>query len=288
MTSLELRPSVDVQRQRFGILVRQARTTAGLTQTAIGGQLGWHQSDINDIEHGRRGTKKVDLERIVDALDIDPVTAAHMRVLSQRETPPCLRSDSRLTSLTSLSAIVEREFVQMFNWSGERIALLLQSEHYMLAQFHTAGAATVTAPIAQRQALQEIFTSDPNRNFEFLLSESALDRLEASVHPAITLDQIDHMLDLMRRYPSIKIRLVPYKSAADVDPGYTMLRFSDAVSLTYSDSVAGLVPNPHDHLPLHEQSREALQFLARSPAETAEAFSARRRRISGARPAQLI
>jgi transcriptional regulator with XRE-family HTH domain len=266
-------PSVTTQRKRLGNFVRRARIDKGLTQTALGDLIGCKQSKINKIEAGNCGTRTEDLERIVDELGIDPHTAEQMTALNARSTPPRVRSDGRAATPAWFSPIIERErdATEMFSWTGERIPGLLQSEHYMLAQFQATGRPDVTALVAERMGRQRIFENNPQSRYEFLLSESALERAVRSLKPATALDQLDHMLSLMKNHPSVRIHVVPYRAAAYVDPDYTILRFAeDSLNFAYSEYVSDLVEVKGDDLRKYDESQDALRFLALSTDETTQ------------------
>ncbi|MEC3978060.1 helix-turn-helix domain-containing protein [Amycolatopsis sp. H20-H5] len=275
MTSLVLQPSVATQRKRLGMLVRQARKDMGITQVALGGMIGCRQSKINKIEGGQCGLKPSDLESIVASLDIDPVTAAQMRVLNIRDTPQRVRSDGRVATPPWFVPILdeEREVTEMFSWTGERIPGLLQSEYYMLAQFQAAGAADVATPIVERISRQQIFDSNSDGRYEFLISEAALNRMMESLIGAIALDQLYYMLDLMKDHPSVRVRMVPYGAAAYVDPDYTILRFADHNrDFAYMESISGLVLAKGQDLQKYEDSCDALRYLALSVSDTKQRF----------------
>ncbi|MCU1685132.1 MAG: family transcriptional regulator [Amycolatopsis sp.] len=276
--------SVATQRKSLGILVRQARTRYDITQAALGALIGCKQSKVNKIETGKCGTKSADLDNIVVALAIDPATAAQMRALNVRSTPARARSEERAATPSWFFAVIERErdATEMFSWTGERIPGLLQSEYYMLTQFHASGASNVTALVSQRSARQRIFANNPAGHYEFLLSEGAVDRMVRSLKPATALDQLDHILNLMKRYPCISIRVVPYSAAPYVDPDFTILRFAeDTLDFAYTESVTGLTTTAGAELHKYDEAQDALRYLALPVDATADLFTEHARRLGG-------
>jgi hypothetical protein len=77
------------------------------------------------------------------------------------------------------------------------------------------------APIAALRAQHEIFSANPDGTYEFLVSESALDRLEHGTSPTVALDQLAYMVTLMERYPSVSVRVVRYAAARRLDSAPT-------------------------------------------------------------------
>jgi transcriptional regulator with XRE-family HTH domain len=263
--------SVTTQRKRLGRLVREARGVKGLTQAALGDLIGCKQAKINKIETGSAGTKPADLESIVRVLEIDQATAVGMRTLNEASTPQRVRSARRASTPEWFRGIIdlEADATAMFSWTGERIPGLLQSELYMLTQFQVVRSDDVTDPVSERLGRQKVFERYPGREYHFILSESALDRLVKSLRPMTAFDQIEHMIKLVERHPSVEIRIVAYDAASYVDPDYTILRFPDeSMDFAHSEYIANIAKMKGDELQSCVESWEALSQVALTPDET--------------------
>jgi transcriptional regulator with XRE-family HTH domain len=263
--------SVTTQRKRLGRLVHDARTSKGLTQAALGELIGCKQAKVNKIEGGSAGTKPADLDSIVEVLEIDPSTAARMRTLNEASMPQRVRSARRASTPEWFRGIIdlEADATEMFSWTGERIPGLLQSDFYMLTQFQMVRSDDVTDPVVERSSRQKIFERNPGREYHFILSESALDRLVRSLNPMTALDQIEHMIELAEKHSSLDIRVIPYTAASYLDPDYTILRFPDeGMDFAHAEYVTNIVKMKGDELQICVESWEALSQLALSPGDT--------------------
>ena len=58
--------------ERFGRLLRQRRTAAGLTQESLAAKAGVSRASVVNIERGRQGVSLSTLYQLADALDCQP------------------------------------------------------------------------------------------------------------------------------------------------------------------------------------------------------------------------
>jgi transcriptional regulator with XRE-family HTH domain len=56
----------------FGLRVRAARTSLGLSQERLGHGAGLHPTYISSVERGERNVSLVNIVRIASALELDP------------------------------------------------------------------------------------------------------------------------------------------------------------------------------------------------------------------------
>ncbi|MEC3977771.1 Scr1 family TA system antitoxin-like transcriptional regulator [Amycolatopsis sp. H20-H5] len=168
----------------------------------------------------------------------------------------------------------------VFSWTGEHFPLPLQSELYLRARLDVPDAAA-SALLDRRRALYEIVGGNPGGRYEFVISESAVERLECSVSPAVASEQFRHLLALMDRYPAVGIRLLPFTAAVSVDRGFTILYFHGAErNLAYPESCHDLVLRDPRALRACEQSRARMSRGALSVADTRLVLTDRHRRLA--------
>ncbi|WP_326946898.1 DUF5753 domain-containing protein [Amycolatopsis sp. NBC_01307] len=122
---------------------------------------------------------------------------------------------------------------------------LLQAESYMIAQCIEDGTEDIADAVSARTGRTiRAFTENPDCRYEFLISESAVDRLARceTVNKYVAIDQLKHLLNLMERYSNIDVRVVPYAQRLHVGPDFTIMEFAaPEPALGYSDLLRTLV-----------------------------------------------
>ncbi|MBN6036859.1 Scr1 family TA system antitoxin-like transcriptional regulator [Amycolatopsis sp. 195334CR] len=271
--------SVRARRRRIGSLLRAARKAAGVTQVEVKGVLACSQSTVTKIENGTTTISAENLGELIDFLDVDQVTAAELRRLNEVNSVSRLRPGRRRAGPAWFGDVPELELraSEIRSWTGERIPGVLQSEQYMLAQFQAAGCANVPDLIAARKDRQRIFDREGRR--EFLLSESALDRLCATATPLMALDEVQHLLKT-GELAGVRIRIVPYGRGLYLEPDFTILGFPDEPDQVYVEYVSGkLLLHKKNDVTEHQRAWAALDGRAATAAESARFLVALRDRL---------
>jgi transcriptional regulator with XRE-family HTH domain len=224
--------TVTSRRRQLGNELRRARTAAGLTQQEAATLLGCGQGKINKIESGAVGVKLADLKQLLESYGVSKAEADMLTDLArtggtQRGHWSGYRSavPHWFRTFTDL----EPAAAEILSWHGERIPGPLQSEQYMLKQFSEARATDVTDLIRNRLERKQIFDQKRPPYYRFILGEAALRRMPGGPSPAVTLDQVEHLLELERAYPRTFIHVLPFDTRlAYVPNDFTIMRFSDA------------------------------------------------------------
>src|SRR2546428_12457655 len=96
-------------------------------------------------------------------------------------------------------------------WHSERIPGPLQSEPYLLRQFHTdiTRDFDIIELIRLRRARARIFTMEHPPSYAVVLSESALRRMPGG-RTDLVIDQIQHLLDLSRRCDQLSLHILTF------------------------------------------------------------------------------
>jgi transcriptional regulator with XRE-family HTH domain len=235
--------TVTSRRRQLGNEIRRARLAAGMTQQDVAALLECGQGKINKIEAGAVAVKLSDLKQMLDAFgtskaEVDMMTEL-VRASSQRGQWSGYRSavPHWFRTFTDLEPAAS----EILSWHGERIPGPLQAEHYMLTQFSEARATDVTSLVRNRLERKQVFDLKRPPYYRFILGEAAFHRIPGGPDPAVALDQVEHLLDLERRYPRTFIHVLPFDVKLSFVPNdFTIMRFSAATKdLVFVEHAAG-------------------------------------------------
>ncbi|GAB2754371.1 helix-turn-helix domain-containing protein [Amycolatopsis magusensis] len=267
--------SVRMRRRRLGARIKTARRAARVTQVQVMGVLGCSQSTVTKIENGSTTISAANLDRLIDFLGVDGETADWMR---QHNTGARARPVRRAgPAWFGDYPELEQRASDIRSWTGERIPGVLQSEQYMVAQFEAAGCPNVDELVEARKDRQRVFDRDGRR--EFLLSESALDRLRGWPDPAMVLDEVQHLLKC-GDMPEVGVRILRYSATLYPELDFTMLRLPDEEELVYVEYPSGKqLLNQEKHLEQYRNSWAQLDELALSREDSARFLIALREQL---------
>jgi transcriptional regulator with XRE-family HTH domain len=222
--------TVTSRRRQLGNEIRRARKAAGMTQQEVGDLLGCGQGKINKIESGSVSVKLADLDRMLLAFKTSPAETELMldlaRTGGQRgqwsgyrsAVPQWFRTFSDLEPAAS----------EICGWHGERMPGPLQSEHYMLKQFTEAQVLDVTALVRNRLERKKVFDLPRPPYYRFILGEAAFRRMPGGASPVVALDQVQHLIDLIRTYTRLFVNVLPFSARLSYVPNdFTIVRFAD-------------------------------------------------------------
>ncbi|MDT8913248.1 helix-turn-helix transcriptional regulator [Amycolatopsis sp. PS_44_ISF1] len=239
-------PSVETQQRELGTMISAARKRLGLTQAEFGRRVGYTQANISKLENAHLGLQREQLDAFIKALKVSDAEAAVMRRLNASASTSGIWSGRRLVATPPwfrdiLAAEQEADTVR--SWTGERISGQLQCESYMLTLFNTAGRRDIDDAVYERGQRARVFARHPKREYEFLLSESALLQLTRTrkLDPYILLDQVKHMLSLIDAHPGVSIRFVPFGELPHLPLDLTVFGFAQgADDFAYGETPQGV------------------------------------------------
>ncbi|HEY3470011.1 MAG TPA: helix-turn-helix transcriptional regulator [Amycolatopsis sp.] len=268
-------PDDSASRRQLGLKVRALRKRAGLTQERLAEQVKYHQTVISRLEQGYKLSPGV-LEQVLPCLGATTAEQAELRSLNDANEPGRAKRDHELLKAGApwFRPVLEREpaATRILSWTGERLKGLLQAESYMIAQFSEHDVHDIADAVADRAGRTvRAFTENPGCRYEFLISESAIERVVqcVTVNQYVAVDQLKHLLDLVDRNPNIDLRVVPYANRLHVSPDFTIMEFAEPEpTFGYSDLLRTLVTTDEGGLDL-DHLRECWDRLHRS-ALTAE------------------
>ena len=267
--------TVTSRRRQLGNEIRRAREAAGMTQQDVADLLGCRQGKINKIEAGNVSVNLTDLKRMLEAFGTDPAGSEVMVELARNSSQRGQWSGYRSAVPNWFRTFTDLEPAasEILSWKGERISGPLQSEHYMLTQFTQARATDVTSLVRNRMDRKKIFDQARPPFYRFILSEAAFSRMPGGPNPAVALDQVEHLLELDRKYPKVFVHVLPFDAKlSHVPSDFTIMRFSDATTdfVFVEHAAGGIYIDDEDDFELFLDSWDRLRGAALERNETAE------------------
>jgi hypothetical protein len=171
--------------------------------------------------------KLMDFYKLPDAKR-DQLRDAHKNADIPRATANLPKRSKAYLTMTDL----EGEASEILSWHSERIPGPLQSEPYMLKQFNLnkpGDTSTATQLVRERTARNSLFTTDPAPCYQVILSVSSLQRIPGGWNPELALDQMQHLITLMQKYPQLDLRLLTLAANIPAVGGdFTVLKFQES------------------------------------------------------------
>lgn len=229
-------------RTQLGRRLRQARDAARMTQIAAGAVLACGQSKIAKMEAKLVTISTRDLNKLLAAYDLPAEEQHEIRQLAAQVTPgTSATTKANVPYLDMLAA--EPEADEILSLNSERIPSLLQSEHYLVAQYELAGnpmdKGVLLASMGERL---EIFGKTSRlRRYRVILAESSVHRMPGGRNAGLVIDQAQHLLKLVDTYAQLEIRIVTMDAKLAYFPAdLTVLKFDGrARDWVYLESGAG-------------------------------------------------
>lgn len=222
--------TVTSRRRQLGNEIRRARETAGMTQQDVADLLDCRQGKIHKMEAGNVSVNLTDLRRMLEAFDVDQAGAEVMMELARNSGQRGQWSGYRSAVPNWFRTFTDLEpaAAEILSWRGERLSGPVQSEHYMLTQFNQARSTDITSLVRNRMDRKQVFDQSRPPFYRFIVSEAAFYRMPGGPNPAVALDQVEHMLELDRKYSKVFVHVLPFDAKLPHVPGdFTIMRFSD-------------------------------------------------------------
>ncbi len=263
--------------RQLGRELRKLRQAAGITQNRAAEWLGCRQAKINKIESSLVRISRSDLDRLLELYEVDPGRAESLRALAKRQ--PARRSVDSPPLWRAYEDLTDRELdaQAIFSWHSEGIPVPLCSEAYMLQRVghHPGTAECVTELLRRRKARSKILFDEGALDYQTILSESALRRMPGGHSPELVVDQMEHMIYLIKSSHRLTLRILPFAAPLDfVDSDFILLRFPpeiDEKDFAYIEYVSGArnISNASE-LESFEEHWSRLQAAALSPIASLE------------------
>lgn len=202
-------------RQRLAATLHDLRVGADLSTTQLANRLGWSQSKVSKTERGRTLPQPEDVAAWAVATGTDNVLHGELVAIATRAgwqatewrrelAPGRQRKQEEIQRLEAAASVV-RVFAQ------DVVVGLAQTRPYAEAMFRlgrrdVAPPEELDAVVTARLARQELLT-DYNRQFEFVMGETALRRL--LVPPAAMRAQLERLAQLSMQ-PNVTVGVIPF------------------------------------------------------------------------------
>jgi transcriptional regulator with XRE-family HTH domain len=215
-------------RQDLASALHDLRKASGLSGERLARRCGMSQSKVSRIETGRLLPSVVDVEQVLTALEIDDATRRELLALARVANAEY--QDVRASVRRGLHhrqreiAALEANTTQVRHFLPALITGLLQIPEYMRAAMRTPiqpAAGDIAKAIALKLERQAVL-HDKTKNFEFLLTESAI-RWQLC-EPSIMAVQIDRLVSLSR-LPNIRIGVLPLSAQVRDGPYHTFVTY---------------------------------------------------------------
>lgn len=242
-------------RRELAALIKAARCEhvvdgRRMSQTALASALGCTQGKIQKIEAAHVKIEPEDVEQMIAHLGVEPATTTRMRQLVALNAVGEPWSGERALVPHYARKYLEWEQIatEILSWHEMRIPGPLQSMHFVLRQFNTAGKVDVAPYMRNRERRKKLFHQPQLRRYHCVLAEEALRRAARSLGPDTARDQIDHLLAINDpTHPRgladarTSLSLLPVDAAVPyLDNDFSLLHFADPRhSLVYIEHVAG-------------------------------------------------
>lgn len=241
-------------RRELAALIKMARQECvvdgrRLSQAALAAVMGCTQSKIQKIEAAHVKIEPEDVERVIGHVGVGSVTARRMRQLVALNAVGEPWSGERALVPHYARRYLELEQIatEILSWHEMRIPGPLQSMHFMLRQFNTAGKVDVAPYLRNRERRRKLFHQPALQRYGCVVAEEALRRAACGLGRDAARDQIDYLLaindptDPREADARTSICLLPAEAAVPyLENDFSILRFADpGHSLVYIEHVAG-------------------------------------------------
>lgn len=209
-------PPTQRQRHYLGRELAKLRSLAGLSGRALASATGLSQSGVSRVENGQTAPTLPQVRAWIAATDAPDTVAQHLLQLTEAahtEVDPWRTAFANATQLQDHVRELEAQARTLRLFEPSVVPGLLQSADYARRVFElsdSTGKADHAASVAGRLRRQEALYQ-PDRHFQFILTESALRWQPASV--TTQLAQLDRLASIAT-LPNITLGLLPFDSPA--------------------------------------------------------------------------
>ncbi len=183
-----------------GRVIKMCRERAGLTQAALGAQIGYSEEQVSSVERGRRAP----MEEFLDAAD---------RVLEADSLISALKGDvekARFPKKVRDLAQLEAQAVELCAYANHVVHGLLQTPEYARALYRMRRPPytdeQVDELVEARLVRQRVFAEQPAPMFNFVQEEVTLRRPLGG--KMVMRKQLEHLLEVGRRR-NVEIQVLP-------------------------------------------------------------------------------
>ncbi|MFF0809648.1 helix-turn-helix domain-containing protein [Streptomyces albogriseolus] len=183
-----------------GRVIKMCRERAGLTQAALGAQIGYSEEQVSSVERARRAP----MEEFLDAAD--RVLEAHGLISALKGDVEKARFPKKVRDLAKLEA----QAVELCAYANHVVHGLLQTPEYARALYRMRRPPytdeQVDELVEARLVRQRVFAEQPAPMFNFVQEEVTLRRPLGG--KMVMRKQLEHLLEVGRRR-NVEIQVLP-------------------------------------------------------------------------------
>ncbi|MGA5438391.1 helix-turn-helix domain-containing protein [Streptomyces griseoincarnatus] len=183
-----------------GRVIKMCRERAGLTQAALGAQIGYSEEQVSSVERGRRAPMEEFLDAADRALEANSLISALKGDVEKARFPKKVRDLAQL----------EAQAVELCAYANHVVHGLLQTPEYARALYRMRRPPytdeQVDELVEARLVRQRVFAEQPAPMFNFVQEEVTLRRpLGGKI---VMRKQLEHLLEVGRRR-NVEIQVLP-------------------------------------------------------------------------------
>ncbi|CAL9381003.1 helix-turn-helix domain-containing protein [Streptomyces sp. enrichment culture] len=212
-----------------GRIIKMCRERQGLTQAALGAQIGYSEEQVSSVERARRAPAGSFLDAADRVLEAQGLISGLKAEVAKARFPKKVRDLARL----------EGEAVEICAYDNSVVNGLLQTEEYLRAVFGSRrpafGEDELEQLVAARLARQEILgRTQVGTAFNFVHDEAALRRPVGG--RMVLRRQLERLLEV-GQMRNVEIQVLPLTSEdnAGLDGPFHLLRLKEGTTVGHSD-----------------------------------------------------
>ncbi|MEV5178501.1 helix-turn-helix transcriptional regulator [Streptomyces werraensis] len=183
-----------------GRVIKMCRERAGLTQTALGAQIGYSEEQVSSVERGRRAPMEEFLDAADRVLEADGLISALKGDVERARFPKKVRDLAQL----------EAQAVELCAYANHVVHGLLQTPEYARVLYGMRrppySEEQVDELVVARLARQRVLDEQPAPVFSFVQEEVTLRRPLGG--RMVMRKQLEHLLEVGRRR-NVEIQVLP-------------------------------------------------------------------------------
>ncbi|WP_228916117.1 helix-turn-helix transcriptional regulator [Streptomyces sp. DH20] len=183
-----------------GRVIKMCRERAGLTQAALGAQIGYSEEQVSSVERGRRAPMEEFLDAADRVLEADGLISALKGDVEKARFPKKVRDLAQL----------EAQAVELCAYANHVVHGLLQTPEYARALYRMRRPPytdeQVDELVEARLVRQRVFAEQPAPMFNFVQEEVTLRRPLGG--KMVMRKQLEHLLEVGRRR-NVEIQVLP-------------------------------------------------------------------------------